>query len=223
MELPTESQPDFFELLKCPGITTSTHLGCIYDQIAKCFIVGATGREGPQGPQGPCGSQGCTGFISEAEIQAQRALELARLKMEEVRRQNYINGVCLYVNFTEEAAKKYFETVFRSLQPLRSETQLEIIHTGPIQIQVLREECKQEYNDCQERKKLFKDRIQEQLNKLEEMGCEVDDCHINYPLDCEVKDNWYRSETSYAHCKIEIRCHSKSNFYGQLQQMKVVG
>jgi hypothetical protein len=226
---------DFFDLLKHDGITTSTHLGCSYDIRKGQFSVGPIGLqgcEGPYGSVGPVGPHGCCG--SESKPKSEEELELERQQLElrrqakalrekedELRQKSQIPGVCLYVKFTEEAARKYFELMVQSL-PCQQDRGIQVIRREPSSKLVLKDEFKQAYAECQQRRSAVTQKIDEQLAKLSEMGCDVEDYHINYPRESDFQSDWFQSVLDYSSCYLEVRCHQHTDVYKRLQEMKIV-
>jgi hypothetical protein len=212
---------DFFDLLKHDGITTSTHLGCSYDIRKGQFSVGPIGLQGCQGPRGSHGCSGSQRPKSEEELELERQAKALREKEEELRRKSQIPGVCVYVNFTEEAARKYFELMVQSL-PCQQDRGIQVIRREPSSKLVLKDEFKQAYAECQQRRAAVTQKIDEQLAKLSEMGCDVEDYHINYPRDCDFQSDWFQSVLDYSSCHLEVRCHQHTDVYKRLHEMKIV-
>jgi hypothetical protein len=133
-----------------------------------------------------------------------------------------IPAVCLYIEFSEESAKKYYELILRSLFSLQNIVPLQIIHRGPTSVQILKEEYRKDFEKCQRGKEDFRQRIEKIINQLNNLGVSFSDFTITYPSTYDYKPEWFAKEISYQNVSIEIRFHIKTSFYRTLKMLSYI-
>jgi len=70
---------------------------------------------------------------------------------------------------------------------LRDIVPLQIIHRGPTSVQILKEEYRKDFEECQNGKDYFRKRIDKIINQLNNLGVSFSDFTITYPSTYDYK------------------------------------